>query len=78
MISLGLGDTSCHHTHTHFRDELHRDLPFRVSVLEVMDQLSKILNGVDVVVGRRGDEAHALFLIVCVCVCVCVRERGRD
>ena len=32
---------------------------WRVDLLQVVDQLGQVLDGVDVVVGRRGDEADA-------------------
>ena len=38
--------------------QLHRDLG-GVDLLEVVDELGQVLDGVDVVVGRRGDEADA-------------------
>mmetsp|Transcript_6293 Transcript_6293/g.28422 ORF Transcript_6293/g.28422 Transcript_6293/m.28422 type:complete len:204 (+) Transcript_6293:4274-4885(+) len=39
--------------------ELDADAGGRVAVLAVVDELREILDGVDVVVGRRGDEGHA-------------------
>jgi hypothetical protein len=37
-----------------------KDRPgLRVGTLEVVDELGQVLDGVDVVVGRRGDEAHS-------------------
>ena len=38
--------------------ELDRHVGHRVDLLEVVDELGQVLDGVDVVVGRRGDQAH--------------------
>ncbi len=40
-------------------DQLDRDQRLRVDLLEVEDQLRQILDRVDVVVRRRGDQGHA-------------------
>jgi hypothetical protein len=39
--------------------ELHADAREAVAVLQVVDQLRQVLDRIDVVVRRRGDEAHA-------------------
>ena len=59
VIGLGLGDTGCHRTDTDFGHQLDRDRSLGVGVLQVMDQLRQILDGVDVVVRRRRDQANA-------------------
>ena len=41
------------------RDELHRDLHARLGGLEVEDELRQVLDGIDVVVGRRGDQVRS-------------------
>ena len=43
---------------SHLRHELDGHLPVGVGVLEVVDQLRQVLDGVDVVVRGRRDEAH--------------------
>ena len=53
VIRQPLGDTRSDHPDAHLRDELHRDARGGVGVLEVRDQLLEVLNGVDIVVGRR-------------------------
>mmetsp|Transcript_5396 Transcript_5396/g.10834 ORF Transcript_5396/g.10834 Transcript_5396/m.10834 type:complete len:683 (+) Transcript_5396:2645-4693(+) len=58
VVSLGLGDACRHHAYAHLRDELHRHARSRVGALEVIDELGKVLDGVDVVVRRRRDEPH--------------------
>src|SRR5262249_10879605 len=40
-------------------DELHADARVTVAVLEIVDELGEVLDRVDVVVRRRGDEADA-------------------
>ena len=42
--------------HTAFGHQLHADLGFRVDVLQVEDELCQVLNGIDVVVGRRRNQ----------------------
>ncbi len=59
MIGARLGHTGRHRADAHFRDELHRDIRRRVHVLQVEDQLGKILDRIDVVMRRGGDQAHA-------------------
>ena len=59
VIRLGFGDTRRHRAHAHFRHQLHRNGSAVVGVLQVMDELGNVLDGVDVVVRRRRDEPHA-------------------
>ena len=59
MIRVGLGNTRSDRADTDFRDQLDADARFRVDVLEVVDQLCQILDGIDIVVRRRRDQADA-------------------
>ena len=59
MVGLGFGHTRGHRAHTRFTDEFHRNIRFSVGTLEVIDELSQILNRIDVVVRRRRDQPHA-------------------
>ena len=59
VVRLGLGDTRGHRAHAHFRHQLHRNGSAVVGVLQVMDELGNVLDGIDVVVRRRRDESHA-------------------
>ena len=59
VVGLGLGNTRCHRAHAHFRHQLHRNGSAVVGVLQVMDELGNVLDGIDVVVRRRRDESHA-------------------
>ena len=59
VVRLGLGDTRGHRAHAHFRHQLHRNGGAVVGVLQVMNELGNVLDGIDVVVRRRRDESHA-------------------
>mmetsp|Transcript_4366 Transcript_4366/g.6154 ORF Transcript_4366/g.6154 Transcript_4366/m.6154 type:complete len:1101 (-) Transcript_4366:1586-4888(-) len=58
VVRLGLGHARRDHAHAHLGHQLHRDLARGLRVLQVVDQLRQVLDGVDVVVRRRGDQAH--------------------
>src|SRR6185437_4060490 len=58
-IGVGLGDARCDRADADLGDELDRHLGLGVGATQVVDQLLEILDRVDVVVGRRGDQAHA-------------------
>jgi len=59
VVGLALGHASGHRADTDFRNQLDADCRTRVGVLQVVDELGQILDGVDVVVWRRTDQAHA-------------------
>ena len=56
-VGVRLGDTRGDRAHAHFRHQLHADARMDVGVLEVVDELREILNGVDVVMRRGRDES---------------------
>jgi hypothetical protein len=58
-VSVRLGYACGYCAHTYFRHQLDGDARLRVDVLEVVDKLGEILDGVDVVMGRRRDETDA-------------------
>lgn len=58
-VGVGLGDTGGDGADADLGDQLHVDAGLRVGVLQVVDQLGEILDGVDVVVRGRRDEADA-------------------
>ena len=58
MVRACLGDAGGHCAHTQLGSELHGDARVRVRVLEIVNQLRNVLDGVDVVVRRRADESH--------------------
>src|SRR3546814_5898041 len=59
MVGPCLGDTGGHRADTDFRHQLHGDARGRIDVAQVVDELRKVLDRIDVVVRRRGDEADA-------------------
>ena len=60
---MGLGDAGRDRADAGFRDELHRDAGGRVGAFQVVDELRQVLDGVDVVVGRRRDERRSLLRV---------------
>mmetsp|Transcript_20954 Transcript_20954/g.80705 ORF Transcript_20954/g.80705 Transcript_20954/m.80705 type:complete len:801 (-) Transcript_20954:283-2685(-) len=58
MVGLALGHAGGHSAHAHFRHQLDRHVRLRVDVLQVVDELGQVFDGVDVVVRRRADQAH--------------------
>ena len=58
-LRAALGNTGGNGADTGLADQLHVDVGVAVGVLQVIDQLGQILDGVDVVVGRGRDQAHA-------------------
>src|SRR4029079_8987132 len=58
-VGLGLRDTGGDRADPGLGDELDVDPRRRVRALEVVDQLLEILDRVDVVMGRRADQADA-------------------
>jgi len=59
VVGLGLCDTRCDNSNSDLGDELDRHPRPWVRALEVVDELLQILDGVDVVVGRRRDETDS-------------------
>ena len=59
VIGLRFGHTRGHRADTHFRHQLDRDRCPRIAVFEIVDQLGKVFDGVDVVMRRRRDQADA-------------------
>ena len=56
MISFGLGNTRSDNAYANLGNQLDGNTRTRVGALEVVDELLKIFNGVDVVVRRWGDQ----------------------
>ena len=59
VVRGGLGHARCHGADSGFRDQFHGNPCARVHLLEVVDELGEILDRVNVVVGRGGNELHA-------------------
>src|SRR5207302_10205231 len=58
-VGVGLGDAGGDGADADLGHQLDADAGVVVGVLEVVDQFGQILDGIDVVVGRRGDQADA-------------------
>ena len=58
-VRVGLGHAAGDGADAGLGDQLDRHQAVRVDLLDVEDELGQILDGVDVVVGRRGDQGHA-------------------
>ena len=58
-LGPGLGNAGGYGAHAGFRHQLDRDPGVSVGVLQVIDQLGQVLYGINVVVGRRGDQLYA-------------------
>mmetsp|Transcript_18872 Transcript_18872/g.47860 ORF Transcript_18872/g.47860 Transcript_18872/m.47860 type:complete len:1344 (-) Transcript_18872:168-4199(-) len=58
-VGVGLGHTAGHDTDARLSHQLDRHLGLLVHLVQVVDELGQVLDGVDVVVGGRGDEGHA-------------------
>lgn len=57
-IGVGLGDSSGDRADADLGYQLDADPRFPVGILQVVDQLRQVFNGVDVVAGRRRNQAH--------------------
>ena len=58
-VGLELGDARGDGADSDLRDQFHVYAGSRVDTFQVVDELGQILDGVDVVVRRRGDQPHA-------------------
>jgi hypothetical protein len=58
-IGVRLGDTRGNGSHTHFGHQLHADARVAVGILQIVDEFGEVLDGIDVVMRRRRDEADA-------------------
>lgn len=62
-VSVCLGDTACNGTDAYLGDELDGDLGLWVDLVEVEDQLTQILDGVDIVMRRWGDQGYTWLTV---------------
>jgi len=58
-VGMSLGDPRGDGADAHLGHQLDADAGMVVRILQVMDQLCQILNGVDVVMRRRRNQSHA-------------------
>ncbi len=56
-VRFGLDHAGRNRAHAHLGDQLHRDTSLGVGAAEVVNQLLDVLDGVDIVVRRRRDQA---------------------
>ena len=56
VVRVGLGHPRRHRAHAHLGHQLDRDAGVLVGVLEVVDELGQVLDGIDVMVRRGRDE----------------------
>ena len=59
VIGLGFSDASRDGANANLRTQLDADSGFRVGILQVMDQLSDILDRINIVVRRWANQANA-------------------
>lgn len=59
MFGMGFGDPGSDDADAHFADQLDADTGFGISVLEIVDELRKIFDRVNIMVGWRGDQSDA-------------------
>ena len=58
-VCLGFGDTGGHCADARLRHELHTHPRVRIDLLQIIDQLRKVFDRIDVMVRRRRNERHA-------------------
>ena len=56
-LCASLCNTSCYSAHTSLRNQFYGNICIFVCIFQVIDQLCQLLNGIDVMMGRRGDQA---------------------
>ena len=59
VVALALGNACSHRAHADFRNQLDADAGFGGHVFQVVDQLRQVFDGINIVVRRRRDQAHA-------------------
>ena len=58
-VCMSLGHSRGNGSDSGFRYQFDIDFRIRIGVLQIEDQLRKIFDGVDIMVGRRRDQGHA-------------------
>ena len=58
-VGMRLADAGGHRAHAHLGDQFHRDARLGIDVLQVVDQLRQVFDGINVMVRRRRDQGHA-------------------
>ena len=57
-VGMGFGHTGGHRAHAHLRHQLHGNASARIDVLQVVDQLRQILNGINIVMRRWRNQTN--------------------
>ena len=58
-VGMGFGDAGRHGAHAHFRHQLDGNARPGIGVLQIVNQLRQIFDGINIVMRRRRDQAHA-------------------
>ncbi len=58
-IGMSLGHARRHRAHARFGHQLDGNAGLRIHVLQVVDKLRQVLDGIDIVMRRRRDQSHA-------------------
>ena len=58
-VGMRFGDARGDRAHAHFGHQFHRNARPRIDVLQIVDELRQIFDGIDVVMRRRRNQAHA-------------------
>ena len=59
VIGAAFGDARRHRADAHFRHQLDGDARLAIGAFQVADQLGQILDGINIVMRRRRNQAHA-------------------
>ena len=58
-VGMSLGHARRHRAHAHFGDQLHGNARLRIDVLQIVNQLRQIFDGINIVMRRRRNQTHA-------------------
>ena len=62
-IGIGFGNAGGNRTDADLGNQFHRNLRLGMHLVQVMDQLGQIFDGINIVVGRRRYQGHPWFAI---------------
>ena len=66
-LGAGLGNAGRNRSHALFTHQLYGNPRFVIGIFQVVNELGQIFNGVNVMVRRRGNQAHAGRGMTCFC-----------
>ena len=58
-VGMRFGDARGHRAHAHFGHQLHRNARLRIDVLQIVNELRQIFDGINIVMRRRRNQPHA-------------------